>query len=107
MSKDLEWISTKLGYWSTAYDYAFFYDAIGQIHEEMKQPEEAESSYREALKYNSHYALARFHLSQLLYNKGRFEESKEEIGKFLDDWKDAEPESKELTQALEIKNSIH
>ncbi len=101
---DLEWIKTKLGYWSTAYDYAFFYDAIGQIYEEMNQSEPAEQSYREALNYNPHYALARFHLSHLLHGEGMHEDAKVEIEKFLADWSEADPEAPELIEARAIRS---
>jgi len=105
MITDLEWIKTKLGYWSTAYDYAFFYDAIGQIHEKMNKMDLAEESYTEALRYNPNYALARFHLARLFHKKGMDEEAQSEIEKFLADWSDADPESPELIQALSIKQS--
>jgi tetratricopeptide (TPR) repeat protein len=104
---DLEWIKNKLGYWSTAYDRAFFYDAIGEIFETMNQTENAESSYREALEYNPHYALASFHLSRLLYNIGLRDPAGQVLDHFLADWNDADPDAKELIEARAIKNSIN
>ena len=82
---DLEWIKQKLGYWSTAYDYAFFFDAIGQIYEELNQTEDAEKSYREALSYNPHYALARFHLGRLLVGLDKQEDARSEMKLFLEE----------------------
>ncbi|MBN2243115.1 MAG: protein kinase [Acidobacteria bacterium] len=102
---DLEWIKEKLGYWSTAYDRAFFLDAIGQIYETLSQPEDAENAYREALSYNTHYALARFHLSRLLALKGSREEARSEMKKFLEDWKDADDGVSELAEARQFLNS--
>ena len=103
--EDLEWIKEKLGYWSTAYDYAFFFDAIGQIHEVLNQLEDAENAYREALSYNPHYALARFHLSLLLNGRGNHEDSLREMELFLEDWKDADADVHELVEARKILNS--
>jgi tetratricopeptide (TPR) repeat protein len=105
MITDLEWIKTKLGYWSTPYDYAFFYNSIGEIREKMNQKESAEQSYREALEYNPHFAQARFHLARLLDNNGKHEEAREEIDKFLIDWAEADPETPELAQAMAMKQS--
>lgn len=103
MITDLEWIKTKLGYWSTPYDYAFFYDAIGQIHEKLNQKDSAEESYTEALRYNPHFAQARFHLALFYNSMGKHAEAREEIDKFLTDWAEADPEIPELVQALAIK----
>ncbi len=103
--EDLEWIKEKLGYWSTAYDYAFFFDAMGQIHEVLNQLENAENFYREALSYNPHYALARFHLSMLLNARGDHEDSRREMELFLEDWKDADADVHELVEARKILNS--
>jgi tetratricopeptide (TPR) repeat protein/tRNA A-37 threonylcarbamoyl transferase component Bud32 len=102
---DIEWIKEKLGYWSTAYDYAFFYDAIGQIYETLHQMGDAERSYREALSYNSHYALARFHLARLLEGQGSKEDARFELELFLEDWKEADPDVRELVEARKILNS--
>ncbi|MBN2320519.1 MAG: protein kinase [Acidobacteria bacterium] len=101
---DLEFIKEKLGYWSTAYDYAFFFDAIGQIYEALNQLEDAEESYREALSYNSHYALARFHLSRLLDRQDNKEEARQEMELFLQDWKEADPDVRELVEARKVLN---
>lgn len=103
--KDLEWIKNKLGYWSTVYDYAFFFDAIGQIYDEMDQLQEAEESYNEALSYNPSFASARFHLSKLLYGKGLKEEARREMELFLAEWKDADPDAPELVEAHKIMDS--
>ena len=99
---DLEWIKEKLGYWSTAYDYAFFFNAIGQIHEIMNQLEDAEKSYREALSYNPHFALARFHLARLLDGNGDKEGARNEMKLFLEEWNEADPDVRELVEAREI-----
>jgi len=102
---DLKWIKSKLGYWSTIYDYAFFYDGIGQIYEAMNQLEDAEISYNEALSYNPHYALARFHLARLLDGKGLVEDTRREMKLFLSDWEGADPDVPELVEAYTIINN--
>jgi len=99
---DLKWIKSKLGYWSTPYDQAFFMDAIGLIHEKMKQPHEAELAYREALAYNPHYALARFHLAKLLHIMGKPDAALREFHLFLSEWQNAEPDAQEVKEAKQI-----
>jgi serine/threonine protein kinase/Tfp pilus assembly protein PilF len=99
---DLKWIKSKLGYWSTPYDQAFFMDAIGLIYERMKQPFEAEQAYREALAYNPHYALARFHLAKLMHNKGEPDAALKEALSFLSEWQNAEPDSPEVIEAKQL-----
>jgi len=97
--EDLKWIKEKLGYWSTAYDCAFFFDAIGQIYEKLNQVEDAEISYLEALSYNPHCALARFHLSFLLNDRGEHEDARREMNLFLEEWKDADTNAREVAEA--------
>lgn len=97
--RDLKWIKFKLGYWSTPYDQAFFFDAVGQIYEKMKQPAEAEETYREALDYNPHFALGRFHLARLLKSKGAVEDARHEMQLFLKEWQGADPDAVELVEA--------
>jgi tetratricopeptide (TPR) repeat protein len=99
---DLKWIKSKLGYWSTPYDLPFFFDAIGQIYEEMKNAPEAQKAYREALAYNPHYALARFHLARLLNNEGSIDEARNEMELFLTDWRNADADATELAEARKI-----
>ena len=99
---DLKWIKSKLGYWSTPYDQAFFFDAIGQIYEKMKKPLDAQQAYLDALAYNPHYALARFHLAKLLKSTGAVAEALKELRTFLNEWKNAEKTAAELIEAEEI-----
>jgi serine/threonine protein kinase/Tfp pilus assembly protein PilF len=99
---DLKWIKSKLGYWSTPYDQAFFFDAIGQILEKMKQPPDAEQAYRDALSYNPHFALARFRLAKLMQNSGALDEARKEMQSFLVEWQNAEPETVEMIEAKQI-----
>ncbi len=103
---DLNWIKTKLGYWSTPFDRAFFLDAMGQIYEKMKQPGEAEQAYRDALSYNPNFAFARFHLARLLKNKGAASEARRELEDFLTAWQDADTDSIELVEARRLMKSF-
>jgi tetratricopeptide (TPR) repeat protein/predicted Ser/Thr protein kinase len=96
---DLKWIKAKLGYWSTPYDRAFFFDAVGQIYEKMKQPVDAEQAYNEALSYNPHYAFARYHLARLLKSRGSVADARRGFESFLTDWQNADSDNPELIEA--------
>jgi len=104
---DLKWIRTKLGYWATPFDCAFFFDAIGQIYEMMRQPADAQQAYQDSLAYNPHFALARFHLARLLKNRGLPEDARREMSLFLKDWADADAaefvEARKIMDGLEAK----
>jgi tetratricopeptide (TPR) repeat protein len=103
---DLIWIKDKLGYWSTPYDQTFFLDAVGQIYEKMKRPQEAGKAYREALSFNPNYAFARFHLARLLKAGGAPAEAKRELETFLTEWRDADPDTKELVEARRLLKGL-
>jgi len=103
--EDLKWIHEKLGYWGTAYDFAFFFDAIGKVYEEVNELQKAEESYTDALDYNQNYTLARFHLSRLLESNGVAEEARQEMEKVLADWQDADPDMPELVKARSMVSS--
>lgn len=103
---DLKWIRSKLGYWSTPYDQAFFFDEIGLIYEKIRRLPEAEQSYRDALIYNPHYGLARFHLAKLLRQNGDEEAAGEEIEAFLSDWGKADPGVREVVEARRIQSAV-
>jgi tetratricopeptide (TPR) repeat protein len=96
---DLKYVRNKLGYWSTPYDRAFFSDSIGQIYEEMKQPQDAQQAYEDALSYNPHYALARFHLAMLLKRLGLHPAAQKQFKTFLEDWSTADAEIPEVREA--------
>jgi serine/threonine protein kinase/Tfp pilus assembly protein PilF len=99
---DLKYIKTKLGYWSTPFDRAFFYEAIGEIYEEMKQFADAEQAYRDSLAYNPHYALSRLHLAGLLNNKGSAAAARQEMEAFMKEWQGADPDAVETLEAHRI-----
>jgi tetratricopeptide (TPR) repeat protein len=99
---DLKFIKTKLGYWSTPYDCAFFFDAIGQIYEKMKLLAEAQSTYQECLSYNPNYALARLHLARVLLKQGASDDARREIALFMKEWQGADARAAETIDAHKI-----
>jgi eukaryotic-like serine/threonine-protein kinase len=103
---DLKYIKNKLGYWSTPYDHAFFFDEIGSIYERIKLPKDAEDAYRDALSYNAHYALARLHLAKLLNSRGARQEALGELEGFWAEWRNADPEVLEIVEARRLKDHL-
>jgi serine/threonine protein kinase/Flp pilus assembly protein TadD len=103
---DLKWIKSKLGYWSTPYDQAFFLDEIGQILEKIRQSSDAEQAYHDALIYNPHYALARFHMARNLKGKGSRDLARREMQLFLSEWNNADPGTPELIQGRQMLESL-
>ncbi len=99
---DLQYVKNRLGYWSTPYDRAFFMDAVGQIYEKLKKPPDAERAYQDALAYNMHFGLARFHLAILLKATGHPTDARREMQSFLSEWKDADPDAAEIVTARQI-----
>jgi len=97
--KDLEYVKDKLGYWSTLYDYAFIMDSIGQLYEKLNSPQEADRAYRNALGYNSKFALAHFHLGRLLLQTGRPDEGRAELRLFQSQWATADSDAAEILAA--------
>jgi len=100
---DLKWIKSKLGYWSTPYDRAFFFNDIGQIYEKMKQPSDAEQAYRDVLDYNPHYAISHLHLARLLKAKGSSADARREMEAFWTEWQRADPDAVETIEARRIE----
>jgi tetratricopeptide (TPR) repeat protein len=103
---DLKYIKTKLGYWSTPFDRAFFFDAIGEIYEEMKQSDDAEQAYRDSLAYNPHFASARLHLAGLLAGEGSTDGARREIEAFLKEWQGADPDAVEIAEARRVMTEL-
>ena len=96
---ELRRIRTRLGYWSTPYDQAFFLDRSGELREFNDQRTEAERDYGDAIKYNPHYALAHFHLGRLLMRSHRVGEGRRELETFLAEWSQADSEIAEVRDA--------
>jgi len=104
--KDLIYVKEKLGYWSTLYDYAFIMDSIGQLYENLSSAQEAEQSYRDALAYNTKFAVAHFHLAQLLLKSGRNQEARDEFVRFRTLWATADADTPELVSAGQLLKTL-
>ncbi len=102
---DLKWVRDKLGYWSTPHDRAFFMDEIGAVCERIKAPAEAEQAYRDALAYNPHFGLARFHLARFLAASGRLPEAERELKAFQEEWRGADRDAPEIVAAATLLES--
>ncbi len=99
---DLRAIQYKLGYWGTPYDRAFFLNEIGMVFERIGGMKDAGDSYRQALAYNSHYALSHFYLARILQNDRKVVEARQEAEQFLREWQSADPGVLELAAARAI-----
>jgi eukaryotic-like serine/threonine-protein kinase len=103
---ELVYIKSKLGYWSTPFDRAFFFDEIGQIFEKLKMPKEADTAYCDALSYNPHYAVARYHRAKLLKSIGQQMEARAELEAFREEWRNADRDVFEIVQARQMQNQL-
>jgi tetratricopeptide (TPR) repeat protein len=103
---DLLYVKNKLGYWSSLYDRAFFMDEIGRIYEKLRRPQDAQRAYEDALSYNPHYGLARFHLAGLFKAVGHPIDAREMMQAFLSEWKDADPGAAELVAARQMLGQL-
>ena len=83
----------------SARDQAFFLDTAGQLREVNQQPGEAERDYRDAIAFNDHYALARFHPARLLARSDRTSECLPEVAAFLGEWSQADEAMPEVREA--------
>ncbi len=99
---DLKWIQSKLGYWSTPFDRAFFLNEIGQICERMNRPADAEQAYRDALAYNQHFAFSQLNLARLLQARGALDEARLALDAFWTEWRRADADTDEATAARQI-----
>jgi tetratricopeptide (TPR) repeat protein len=99
---DLEHVKDKLGYWGTPYDQAFFLDAVGRVRETLGDTAKAERAYRDALEYNTHYALAHVHLAMLLRAGRRADEARHEFEMFLTEWRGADRTAPEMGQVAAL-----
>ena len=101
----LEAIPEKLGYWSTVYDKAFFFDAIGQLDERLGDVTRADAAYATAIAYNPHFAMARLHQAQLLRGAGRTADARRQAESFLEEWRGADADAPGIATAREIAAS--
>jgi tetratricopeptide (TPR) repeat protein len=97
---------TKLGYWGTPYDKAYFFDEIAVIAERLGKPTRAERWLHDALAYNSHYARARLHLAGLLQRSARADEARRELGLFFGEWREADGDGPEIVAAKALQAAL-
>jgi tetratricopeptide (TPR) repeat protein len=97
---------TRLGYWGTPYDKAYFFDEIAVIADGLEKPVKAERWLRDALAYNSHYARARLHLAGLLQRTGRTDEARRELDSFFGEWRNADMNAPELIAANDLQRAL-
>ena len=81
-------------------------DSIGQLFEKLGIPQEAEQSYRQALNYNTQFALAHFHLSQMLLAAGRTTEAARELRQFRSLWTRADAAAPEIVAAEKMMRTL-
>jgi DNA-binding winged helix-turn-helix (wHTH) protein/tetratricopeptide (TPR) repeat protein len=74
-------------------------DALADAYVEMGRLDEAIAEYERALKLFPGMALARYHLAQTELRRGRAAEAKVQFRRFLDLWKQADPNLPELRVA--------
>jgi tetratricopeptide (TPR) repeat protein len=97
---------TRLGYWGSPYDTAYYFDEIALIAEGLGKVSKAEGWLRESLAYNSHYARARLHLASLLQRIGRTAEARRELGLFFGEWREADRDAPELDAANALQRAL-
>jgi tetratricopeptide (TPR) repeat protein len=103
---DIDFIKNKLGYWSTPYDFAFFFDEVGQIYERMRKHKEAESYYLAALAYNPHYALAQFHLARFYKSRGNHNDARRELQSLRIELMKADPDMPEVALMRQMRRDL-
>jgi serine/threonine protein kinase/tetratricopeptide (TPR) repeat protein len=103
---DLLYVKNKLGYWSSPYDRAFFMDEVGRLYEKLRRPSDAQRAFEDALSYNPHYGLARFHLASLFKAVGRGAEARDGMQAFLAEWKDADSTAAEVVAARQMLGQL-
>ncbi|UCF38118.1 MAG: protein kinase [Acidobacteriota bacterium] len=99
-------IPFKLGYRSSYFGRGFTFNLIGQLLEDAGHLEGAEKIYREALAYNSHFALAYYNLGQLLSKLERYGESKQAFERFLEEWSSADEDRPQVVAARTLLNQL-
>jgi tetratricopeptide (TPR) repeat protein len=72
---------------------------MGKYLEETGQLSMAEEMYREVIAYNPNFALAHYHLGQLLKQVDRPLDAAEELNTFLELWSDADGSVPEVEAA--------
>jgi serine/threonine protein kinase/tetratricopeptide (TPR) repeat protein len=99
-------IQDKLGYWAHPLDRAFYLDSIGQLYQRFDLINEAEHAFRQALTFNSHFALAQYHLGELLVKLKRFDEARNVLDKFMNEWGNVVECNREVEDAQNLLKKL-
>lgn len=74
-------------------------DCLANAYLQSRRPDEAITEYQRILKINPNYPLTYFHIGQGYEQKGDRERARAAYAHFLNDWKDADPDLPEVTEA--------
>jgi tetratricopeptide (TPR) repeat protein/DNA-binding winged helix-turn-helix (wHTH) protein len=90
-----EAVSRRAPIWATdSYE-----DCLGNAYLELGRLEEATAEYERILRLNPNYPLAQYHLAQAYERKGDRERARAAYERFMQIWKDADPDIPELIEA--------
>src|SRR5207244_6462262 len=76
-----------------------FEDCLANAYLEVGQLDQAIAEYERILKLNPNYPLAQYHLGQAYERKGERERARAAYTRFLEIWKDADPDIPEVIDA--------
>jgi tetratricopeptide (TPR) repeat protein len=84
-----------------AYHYRveFMDDCLANAYLELDRLDEAIAEYERLLRINPNYPLAQYHLGQAYERKGQREQARAAYERFLQIWKDADPDIPEVIEA--------
>ena len=74
-------------------------DGLADAYLQLGRLDEAIAEYKRILKFNPNYPFARFHLAQAHERKGQRDRARAEYARFLEVWKDADPDIRILKEA--------
>lgn len=84
-----------------SWDIDSFEDCLANAHLELGQVDEAIAEYERILRLNPNYPLAHYHLARAYERKGLTERALSSYERFLQVWKDADPDLPEVVAARE------
>jgi tetratricopeptide (TPR) repeat protein/DNA-binding winged helix-turn-helix (wHTH) protein len=74
-------------------------DCLANAYLELARLDEAVAEYQRILRLNPNYPLAQYHLAQAYRRNGQTGQAREAYERFLQNWKDADPDIPEVTDA--------
>jgi tetratricopeptide (TPR) repeat protein len=104
-AKALEMFREASRHWSGWADFNTFDDCLGDAYLQLGRWDEAVAEYKRVLRLFPGTALARYHLASAYDHSGQEQLARAEFVRFLDLWKDADPDIQEVRTAREyLKN---